>query len=322
MSVAASDNEIRTITHSASGASLRIHPFGATVVGYTDGSGREVIFVSKLAKLDGTAPIRGGIPLVFPIFGPSTVPGSTMPQHGYARRNVWRYGGSYDNAERGVAGCRFELKLSNVTDGLGSGNDWADGHYQCTLVLTAECDATTLTTSLEIRNTGVIAFPFQALQHTYFAVRHHAALQADQCFVKGLAGYTVTDKVTKATPHVNEVEQIAITGEVDRVYDPPRDGDDDGKTTTTTRQNEVQVTVRAGADDAVVRMTARGVVDDTSVPVSCVVWNPHVEKAKSMADFADDEYHDMVCVEPGILLECVILEAGKTATLTQEITTL
>lgn len=29
-----------------------------------------------------------------------------------------------------------------------------------------------------------------------------------------------------------------------------------------------------------------------------VLWNPWVEKAASMGDFGDEEYREMVCVEP------------------------
>jgi D-hexose-6-phosphate mutarotase len=122
------------------------------------------------------------------------------------------------------AGVRFGLNLANVQDGLGSDNDWVNDRYSCTLVLTVEFTARTMTTTLEIQNTGTIAFPFQALQNMYFHIVDQAALQPDKCFVTGLKGYTVSDKVTKAQPHVNEMEKIVIDGEVDQVYDPLQNG--------------------------------------------------------------------------------------------------
>ena len=42
------------------------------------------------------------------------------------------------------------------------------------------------------------------------------------------------------------------------------------------------------------------------------VWNPWSEKAKGMADLADDEYTRMVCVEPGAVKEFQALDAGET----------
>ena len=55
-----------TITHGASGAACTVYPFGAHVTSYKTASGRELLFLSRDAKLDGTKAIRGGIPLCFP----------------------------------------------------------------------------------------------------------------------------------------------------------------------------------------------------------------------------------------------------------------
>lgn len=296
-----SNDDIRTITHTASGAACKIHAFGATVLSYTTGN-REVIFVSKLAKLDGSKPVRGGVPLVFPIFGPPK--SGTMPQHGFARRNRWTFLDSYDTKES--AGARYELKFCDVKDGLGDSNDWANEKYDCTLVCTLDCNASQVTTSLEIQNTGSAAFPFQALLHTYYSVAGKAALQPGKCFVSGLAGYTVADKVTKAAETVSDAEAITITGEVDRVYDPPN-----GTTSANVR-------IHAG-EGASVELTATGTLDDVALPISCVVWNPFIEKAKGLSDFGDEEYFEMICVEPGILKDSVVLDPGKTARLTQHI---
>ena len=45
------------------------------------------LFVSKRSVFDGKKAIRGGVPFVFPIFGPSSV----MPQHGFARISRLKY---------------------------------------------------------------------------------------------------------------------------------------------------------------------------------------------------------------------------------------
>lgn len=53
----------------ASGESVTVNLFGATVVSWKLANGEEQLFLSEKAVLDGSKPIRGGIPLVFPVRG-------------------------------------------------------------------------------------------------------------------------------------------------------------------------------------------------------------------------------------------------------------
>ena len=300
---------IHTINHTASGASIQISAYGATLISYKSVQ-REHIFVSKLALLDGSAPVRGGIPLVFPIFGPPTVAGSTMPQHGFARRNIWTALNEYDTQES--AGITFQLDLSQTSAGRGDGNIWTATEenkvYDCTLLYHVDFNGTQMTNRLTIQNTGVTAFPFQCLLHTYYKVEGNAAMNPHQCFVQGLEGYICDDKVTKEPKYVHTSEAITIGDEVDRVYAPPTEGGSD----------IVSATIGVG-NSMVVTMEASGQVDNVTVPISCVVWNPYIEKAAGLADFDNDEYHDMLCVEPGILGNDIVLQPGKEAYLQQVI---
>lgn len=51
----------------------------------------------------------------------------------------------------------------------------------------------------------------------------------------------------------------------------------------------------------------------------CVLWNPWVDKSKAMGDFGDEEYKEMVCIEPGIVSEFHTLRPGGTFVLEQTI---
>lgn len=68
--------------------------YGATVL-RTTLAGREVLFLSDKAALDGSAAVRGGIPVVFPLFGNlkdhKDPPQGTekLPKHGFARTETW-----------------------------------------------------------------------------------------------------------------------------------------------------------------------------------------------------------------------------------------
>lgn len=48
------------------GDAVEVLLFGATVTSWKS-SGREHLWVSEAAKLDGSKPVRGGIPVVFPV---------------------------------------------------------------------------------------------------------------------------------------------------------------------------------------------------------------------------------------------------------------
>ncbi len=71
---------VKLVHGKAGDVCCEVHRHGATVVSWKV-DGREAIFVSSAAALDGSRPIRGGIPVCFPAFG-AWAPGS---QHGFAR---------------------------------------------------------------------------------------------------------------------------------------------------------------------------------------------------------------------------------------------
>lgn len=48
------------------GQSVTVHLYGATVTSWK-ANGKEHLFMSERAHLDGSKPIRGGIPVVFPV---------------------------------------------------------------------------------------------------------------------------------------------------------------------------------------------------------------------------------------------------------------
>ncbi|MEO1857887.1 MAG: D-hexose-6-phosphate mutarotase [Rubritalea sp.] len=64
----------------------------------------------------------------------------------------------------------------------------------------------------------------------------------------------------------------------------------------------------------------RDITVEKTGSLSTVVWNPWTEKSKSLADLADDEFHDFVCVETSNALEDVYnLAPGAEHSLTATI---
>jgi len=294
-------NDLITITHTKSGAKASIHPFGATLTSVTTGSGDELLFVSKDAKLDGTKAIRGGIPLCFPQFGQ---PDKSMPQHGFLRNNYWTEVAGSKTDDDASASVSMELALKDVVNARGGKWDVGTTKLDAKCTYTVKIDGNGFTTTIDMENTGTEAWDFMVLLHTYFAVGSGAALDGATCNVVGLAGYTVTDKVTGDEYLLGE-DPVTIPGSlVDRVHTPPEGTLD------------LDVTIAVGPNKKL-SLTASGEVDGTKVPVSGVVWNPNKEGAKALGDFGDEQYVDMICAEPGLLSNVPLLEGGKAATFSQ-----
>jgi len=150
----------------------------------------------------------------------------------------------------------------------------------------------TLKTFLEVHNNGTLPVHFNTLLHTYLSVP-----DVTQATIHGLQNTTFTDKVTGGTQATETRETVTVTGEVDRVY---TDVEDD-------------VRVNLGTTDGGYVVEKVGMRD-------VVVWNPWIEKARGMADFGDDEYQLMLCVEVGSVAEWVELSAGDRWTGGQRLT--
>lgn len=289
------------ITHSKSGAKCTIYPFGATLTSCQTSSGKELLFVSRDAILDGSKAIRGGIPVCFPQFGQ---PDKAMPQHGFLRNNLWKEvtGGRFDDDES--AGTVLELELKDVVTARGTGKWGMDTKLDAKVTYTVKIDGDGFTTTIAMENTGTEKWDFQVLLHNYFLVQDRVALDGDKCHVKGLEGYAVSDKVT-GDAYVLGTDPVTIPPTlIDRVYTPPKGTLD------------LNLAIAAGPSKNL-SLTASGDVDGTKVAVSGVVWNPQATNAKAMGDFGDDQYIDMICVEPGLLSDNSFVEGGKTASFTQ-----
>ena len=314
MSAAAAAKDPIVITHAISGARCTIYPHGAHLTSYVDSSGREVLFLSRDAALDGSRAIRGGVPLCFPQFGRHD---ESMPQHGFLRNNFWReVPGSRIDDDDGGSRVSLELSLADAIRARGKTGDWGseETEYDASFTYTVSINGSGFETTIVMENRGTTPWKkFQVLLHNYFSVRDGKALDGGACNVSGLGGYAVHDKVTGENsvlpPLLGPDDRpplVTLPAEsvIDRVYAPPPGTVD------------LDLTVNAGPSN-VLSLKARGEVDGVRVPVSAVIWNPHRDIAMAMADFGDDQYVDMICVEPGLLCDVPVLEGGKKASFTQ-----
>lgn len=185
--------------------------------------------------------------------------------------------------------------------------------YQFGITYSVTLNREDLETSFAIRNTGPTEWDFQTLFHTYLAV--DVSLQScrymtgsyglevrvwheadktpqdiSQVTVSGLESAAYKDKTQGGKTVNGESEAITISGEVDRAY-----SSDPGQPIVVSESKKPKYEI------------TRDLLSDV------VVWNPWVEKAKSMPDFGpEDGYKKMICVETGSVAAWNTLEAGDT----------
>lgn len=150
------------------GAEATVTLYGAHLVSWKGADGRERMFVSSRSALDGSAAIRGGVPVIFPQFATR----GTGMRHGFARVSMWRLEDS--GVQDGAAFALFGLAEADLAP-----DHAAAWPYRFALALRVTVRANELRMSLEVRNTGGQAFPFAAALHTYHAVDAIEAVRID-----------------------------------------------------------------------------------------------------------------------------------------------
>jgi len=296
------------ITHSNSrvsavlptGESVEILLSGATIISWKDKSGQEQLWLSESAKLDGGKAVRGGMPLVFPIFGTdsSHVATAKLPQHGFARVSRWEFLGkstseSSTHSSGGDDSVKLDFGLSQSNLSETSKKAWP---YAFGLIYSVTLSRDGLSTSIVVQNDGEQTWEFQVLMHTYFRVRDISMVA-----VEGLESSFYLDKTTSPiSTKTSGNEPVRIEKTTDRVYT-PRNGP----------SSPVVVTEGGKKKFTIVR--------DNMAQV--VVWNPF-EQTVSMVDFAPKNgYKEMICVEAGAVKGWVELRPGETWEGGQVITT-
>lgn len=181
-----------------------IHTHGATVTAWSDATGTPRLYLSPTAALDGSAPIRGGIPVCFPQFGP----GARWPkQHGFARRLPWTV--ETGAMESGVPRAVLTLEESEQTK---EGGVWAHCFLLRLVVEIGAGGQLLVGISVENRN-EVGAFDFTLALHSYFNVT-----DVEKAKIVGLKGLSYRDNADGLKEKTEEDEAVAFAGEVDRCY--------------------------------------------------------------------------------------------------------
>ncbi|MEI8195590.1 MAG: D-hexose-6-phosphate mutarotase [Phycisphaerae bacterium] len=265
----------------------RVYLHGAHIASWTptdpaNAERRDVLFLSRKAKFLANTPIRGGIPVIFPWFGPPPATGPetpwstpTHPMHGLVRTRPWEI----EATRLGDGKVAFVLlfKSSAETKAL-----WPfDFELRMRLTFGPQ-----LIIKMEAKNTGSVPFHFQEALHTYFAVG-----DVRQTRVSGLENLDFHDQMAAlqikhegSDPAGPEIKQ-----QIDRIY--------------------LKTPPRLTINDPVGR---RRIVLETQEAGNAVLWNPGTDKILTFADMSPEEWTAMLCLESGNIrpLPAVTLAPG------------
>jgi len=175
-----------------------IYLHGAHVTDFQSAGQAPLLFTSQFSRFAPDNAIRGGIPIVFPWFGPR----DGMAMHGVARVAEWKLHEATSLPEGG-ASLRFSLPET-------------EANYMCPPFTAYYVVTVTDKLALELIVTNCSRdqqFAFENCLHSYFCVSDVA-----QVSITGLAGASFLDKVDGYRQKTEGPEPITISSEVDRVY--------------------------------------------------------------------------------------------------------
>ncbi len=165
--------------------------------------GQPLLWMSETSALDGSRPIRGGVPVCWPWFGPSPARvGAGKPQHGFARTQIW----TLDGVSEQDSDTLIHLSLTD--------NDESRALWPFAFELELDIQVgESLTMMLTSRNTGTEPLVYNSALHTYFQTS-----APEQVRVTGI-GPVYRDKLQQG----KEVSETAFVLDqpVDRVYFQP-----------------------------------------------------------------------------------------------------
>lgn len=172
---------------------LKLFLQGAHVTHWQPTGQKPVLFMSERSWYEPGKPLRGGVPICFPWFGPSSRD-ETLPAHGLARLREW----TMCHAAVEPDGI-IEVELQTAIE-----------PFELTFFVRASEE---LQMRLKVRNASSSPTDYEMALHTYLAVA-----DVRQVLVTGLGRRRYIDKVRGGAVFTQERGPISIESETDRVY--------------------------------------------------------------------------------------------------------
>ena len=178
-------------------AAVTLH--GAHVISYQPKGAVPVIWMSEKSMFKADEPIRGGIPVCWPWFGPD--PAGKFGGHGFARLSKWQL---VETSQSPAGETNVVLALSDKE----VDEKFAPKPFKLELSVTL---GSALVVALKVFNTGSEDLEYSGALHTYFNVADASAIK-----VCGLEQCEYIDKVLNVESVQNDT--LIIDREIDRVF--------------------------------------------------------------------------------------------------------
>ena len=251
------ENDLVFATVSNKYADADICLYGAHVTSFRPQNSMDLLWMSPDSNFEVGKPIRGGIPVCFPWFGPHKTD-SEKPQHGFGRLMYWDVTGT-STLPGGETQVRLQLCSSEETKVY-----WP--HDFCAeMIFTV---GQTLEATLKVTNTSAKPFEYSCALHSYYSLS-----AIENITISGLQGVGYYNQLT-SEKDVQEEELLKIEGPLTRHY----------------LNTEAPVVIF----DHIFR---RKIKADKSGSKVTTVWNPGEETCAQIGDLPDDAYETFVCVE-------------------------
>jgi glucose-6-phosphate 1-epimerase len=238
-------------------AEADISLYGAQITNYKSHKTMEILWMSPESKFEEGIPIRGGIPICFPWFGPHKSDKS-QPQHGFARLMFWNV---IETSAQPAGETLVKLQLCSSPETKEYWNH--DFCAELTVIVGKQ-----LSLSLKVTNTSPAHFEYSCALHSYFSLS-----SIEEITIEGLQNTKYYNQLEPGD-FIQETEKLEIhKAETRHYYD----------TESTCVINDPFFGRRISIAKANSKITT--------------VWNPWEETCIKIKDMPDDAFHTFVCLE-------------------------
>lgn len=239
---------------------------GAHVTHWAPRGAAAVLYLSPEAVFAPGKAIRGGVPVLFPWFGPrwdgqafDASNATTSPAHGFARTTAWTVEAVREEAD-GALVAVFSLEADARSRSLG----YEDFRLGLECRVGRELDV-----ALHVSNRGASAMEYEEGLHAYFAVA-----DIEPARLLGLRGSTYLDMRDGAQRKTQFESDFAFTRDVDRTH----------------LHTAAPLVLKDPAGARALHVVKRG-------SQTTVVWNPWTVLTPGFADLPEDSWRHFACVE-------------------------